>query len=99
MNTFHQQHENKPNLESMMEKFLRVQEEQNETIKNLTSQVASQFASQASHISQLFAHGKMLENQIASQASTSNFRQPGKLPSQPENPREHVNAIMLRNGK
>ena len=69
MNTFHQQHENKPNLESMMEKFLRVQEEQNKTIKNLTSQVASQ----ASQISQLFAHGKMLENQIASQASTSNF--------------------------
>ena len=60
---------------------------------NLKSQVASQFASQASQISQLFAHGKMLENQIDSQASTSNFRQPGKLPSQPENPREQVNAI------
>ena len=99
MNTFHQQHENKPNLESMMEKFLRVQEEQNETIKNLTFKVASQFASQASQIGQLFAYGKMLENQIASQASTSNFRQPGKLPSQPENPREQVNAIMLRSGK
>ena len=83
----------------MMEKFLKVQEEQNETIKNLTSEVASQFASQASQISQLFAHGKMLENQITSQASTSNFRQPGKLPSQPENPREQVNAIMLRSGK
>ena len=41
----------------------------------------------------------MLENQIALQASTSNFRQPGKLPSQPENPREQVNAIMLRSGK
>ena len=41
----------------------------------------------------------MLENQIASQASTSNFRQPGKLPSQPEIPREQVNAIMLRSGK
>ena len=41
----------------------------------------------------------MLENQIASQASTSNFRQPGKLPSQPKNPREQVNAIILRSGK
>ena len=40
----------------------------------------------------------MLENQITSQASTSNFRQPGKLPSQPENPREHVNAIILWSG-
>ena len=84
MNTFHQQHENKPNLESMMNKFLRVQEEQKEAIMNLTSQVASQFASQASQISQLFTHGKMLENQIASQASTSNFRQSSKLPSQPQ---------------
>ena len=52
MNTFHQQHKNKPNLksmmENMMEKFFRIQEEQNETIKNLMSEVASQFASQAS---------------------------------------------------
>ena len=99
MNTFHQQRENKPNLESIMEKFLRVQKEQNDTIKNLTSEVASQFVSQASQISQLFVHGNMLENQIASQASTSHFQQPSKLPSQPENPREQVNAIMLQSGK
>ena len=79
----------------MMEKFLSAQEEQNETIKNLTFEVASQFVSQASQISKLFTHGKMLENQIASQASTSNFRQLGKLPSQPENSREQVNAIIL----
>ena len=46
----------------MIEKFLRVQEEQKEAIMNLTSQVASQFVSQASQISQLFAHKKMLEN-------------------------------------
>ena len=44
----------------MMEKFLKDQEEQKETIKNLTSQM-----------SQLYAHNKMLENQIASQASSS----------------------------
>ena len=37
----------------------------------------------------------MLENQIASQASDSNFWQPDKFPSQPENPREKVNVIML----
>ena len=49
-----------------MEKFFRVQEEQKEAIMNLTSQVASQFATQASQISQLFVHGKMLENQISS---------------------------------
>ena len=44
----------------MMEKFLKDQEEQKETIKNLTSQM-----------SQLYAHNKMLENQIVSQASSS----------------------------
>lgn len=41
----------------------------------------------------------MLENQIASQASAFNFQQLGKLPNQPKNPREYVNAIMLRSGK
>ena len=58
----------------MMEKFLKDQEEQKETIKNLTSQM-----------SQLYAHNKMLENQIASQASSS--RQSGQLPSQSESKR------------
>ena len=48
-------------------------------------------------MSQLFAHNKMLENQIASQASSS--RQSGMFPSQPENPREQAKAIMLRSGK
>ena len=59
-NTFHQQQENKPNLEGMMEEFLKDQEEQREAIKNLTSQMG-----------QLFAYNKMLENQIAAQASSS----------------------------
>ena len=48
----------------------------------------NQFIAQASQISQLFGHEKMLENQITLQASASNFRQPDKLPSQPKNPRE-----------
>ena len=59
----------------MMEKFLKDQEEQQEAIKNLTSQM-----------SHLYAHNKMLENQIASQATSS--RQSEMFPSQPENPRE-----------
>ena len=46
---------------------------------------------------QLFAHNKMLENQIASQASSS--RQSRMFHSQPENPREQAKAIMLRSGK
>ncbi|XP_058003988.1 uncharacterized protein LOC110659532 [Hevea brasiliensis] len=41
----------------------------------------------------------MLENQIAQQASTSNSKAFGKLPSQPENPREQCNAVTLRSGK
>ena len=38
----------------------------------------------------------MLEHQIASQESSSNYRQMGHFPSQPENPREHINVITLR---
>nr|GMC62954.1 uncharacterized protein LOC109166929 [Ipomoea batatas] len=41
----------------------------------------------------------MLENQIANQASTSSTKVTGKLPACPENPREHVNAIVTRSGK
>ena len=48
-------------------------------------------------MSQLLAHNKILENQIASQASSS--RQSGMFPSQLENPREQAKAIMLRSGK
>ena len=85
-NSFPQQHESKPNLESMMEKLLKDQLEQKETIKILTCQMI-----------QLFTHNKMLENQISSQASS--LRQSGIFPSQPENPREQAKAIMLRSGK
>ena len=69
-----------------MEKFLKDQEEQRVTIKNLTSQMG-----------QLFAHNKMLENQIAAQASSS--KQSGGLPSQSEHPREQAKAITLKSGK
>ncbi|KAJ9173506.1 hypothetical protein P3X46_016629 [Hevea brasiliensis] len=41
----------------------------------------------------------MLENQIAQQASSSSNKAFGKLPSQPENSREHCKAITLRSGK
>lgn len=48
---------------------------------------------------QIFTHLKLLDNQVASQASSSNFRQPGHFPSQSQNPREHAQAITLRSGK
>ncbi|XP_031131816.1 uncharacterized protein LOC116033198 [Ipomoea triloba] len=42
----------------------------------------------------------MLERQIDNhQASTSSTQVTGKLPAFPENPREHVNAIVTRSGK
>ncbi|CAM8920123.1 unnamed protein product [Rhodiola kirilowii] len=48
---------------------------------------------------EMSTHNKMLENQIAQQASSS-ARYPGKLPSKPDfHQDEHVNAITLRSGK
>ncbi len=48
---------------------------------------------------QLATHNKMLENQIAQQA-TSSSKAAGKLPSQPEmNPNEHCKAVTLRSGR
>ncbi|CAM8956670.1 unnamed protein product [Rhodiola kirilowii] len=48
---------------------------------------------------EMSTHNKMLENQIAQQASSS-ARYPGKLPSRPDfHQDEHVNAITLRSGK
>ncbi|KAJ9183688.1 hypothetical protein P3X46_007511 [Hevea brasiliensis] len=51
-----------------------------------------------SRIYQFATHNRMLENQIAQQTSFSSKAQ-GKLPSQPENPREHCKAVILRSGK
>ena len=45
---------------------------------------------------QLATRLKSLENQVASQASSSNYRQPGHFPSQPQNTREQAQAITLR---
>ncbi|XP_019153494.1 PREDICTED: uncharacterized protein LOC109149965 [Ipomoea nil] len=47
---------------------------------------------------QMSAHQKMLENQLANQASTRSIKVTGKLPARTENPREHVNAIVTRSG-
>ncbi len=48
---------------------------------------------------QLATHNKMLENQIAQQASSLS-KTAGKLPSQPEmNPKEDCKAVTLRIGR
>ncbi|XP_057996489.1 uncharacterized protein LOC110663532 [Hevea brasiliensis] len=75
-------------MESMMECYLAAQQQQNEIIKQL-----------ASRMDLLATHNKMLENQIAQQASSSS-KIAGKLPSQPEMiPREYCKAVTLRSGK
>ncbi|CAM8884947.1 unnamed protein product [Rhodiola kirilowii] len=49
-------------------------------------------------LDEMSTHHKMLENQIAQQASSST-RYQGKLPSKPDfHQKEHVNAITLRSG-
>jgi len=68
--------------------MLLAQQKQNEYIKQL-----------ASKVDVLSTHNKMLEAQIAQQASSS-FTPPERLPSKSEpNPREHCNAMILRGGK
>ncbi|XP_019173859.1 PREDICTED: uncharacterized protein LOC109169433 [Ipomoea nil] len=50
-------------------------------------------------VDQVVAHNKMLENQIANQASPSRNKVIGKLPAYSENPKDQVNAITTRSGK
>jgi hypothetical protein len=45
------------------------------------------------------ARQNMVERQLANQPSISSTKVTGKLPAMPENPREHVNAIVTRSGK
>nr|GLL42239.1 uncharacterized protein LOC109152581 [Ipomoea trifida] len=77
-----------PNWEAMMQMMLKSQLQSEERYKQMSEK-----------IDQLSAHNKMLERQIANQASTSSTKVTGKLPACPENPREHVNAIVTRSGK
>ncbi|XP_031116691.1 uncharacterized protein LOC116020354 [Ipomoea triloba] len=50
-------------------------------------------------VNQVAAHNKMLESQIANQASPSSNKAIDKLPAYSKNPREQVNAITTRSGK
>jgi len=69
---FPQQAPPKSNLEAMMESMLLVQQKQDEYMKQL-----------AYKVDVLSSHNKMLEAQIAQQASSSSTP-PGRLPSKPE---------------
>ena len=71
----------------MLESVLLAQQKQDEYIKQL-----------ASKVDLLTTHNKILETQIAQQASFS-LALSRRLPSKPEpNPREHCHAIVLRSG-
>ncbi|XP_044467736.1 uncharacterized protein LOC123197479 [Mangifera indica] len=78
--------EQKSNLELMIANFILAQKQkanaQDEAIRQLTAKV-----------DQLATHNKMLEVQLGQQASTSNSREMEKLPSQPQNPREHCKDV------
>ncbi|XP_074299859.1 uncharacterized protein LOC141631032 [Silene latifolia] len=65
-------------------------------IKALLQQQMMASQKQEALITQLMAHNKMLDNQIA-QLSTSS-RQPGTLTSQPKKPHDTANVIHLRSG-
>ena len=66
----------------------------------LNKQNEEQFKQINSKLEQISTHNCILETQIAQQASTSNTKPLGKLPSQPEYvQKESCQAITLRSGK
>ena len=74
----------KSNIEVMLEKLVAQQQKDMNEMREAMKQQATQL--------------KMLETQVAQQASTST-RPPGTFPGHPEvNPREHCQAIHLRSG-
>ena len=85
--------QSKPNLENLMEQFVNQQ-------ITINKQNEEQLKQLASKLEQLATHNHILETQIAQQASSSNTKPLGKLPSQPEfTQKETCQAITLRSGK
>ena len=83
----------------MMRNFIQSHSKINQTLQEGFKQYEENFKRIDASLDQLATQSKMLENQIASQASSSNFWQIGKFPIQIENLKEHVNAVTLRSGK
>ncbi|XP_039134169.1 uncharacterized protein LOC120271547 [Dioscorea cayenensis subsp. rotundata] len=89
----------KSNLEALLESFVATQAKQNEEFKQQGQVMNEAIRQLTSKVDSLETHNKMLENQIAQQASSSS-RPPGMFPRKPEiNPSEHCKAITLRSGK
>nr|XP_027083493.1 uncharacterized protein LOC113705783 [Coffea arabica]XP_027083494.1 uncharacterized protein LOC113705784 [Coffea arabica] len=80
------QAETKPSWEIAVEKLAKVTSDRFEQVEGRLDQLAGMY--------------RNLEVQIGQIANVINNRNPGELPSKTEvNPREHVNAIILRSGK
>lgn len=85
--------QSKPNLENLIEQFVNQQ-------ITINKQNEEQLKQLASKLEQIATHNRILETQIAQQASSSNTKPLGKLPSQPEYvQQETCQAITLRSGK
>ncbi|KAL9239249.1 hypothetical protein vseg_013591 [Gypsophila vaccaria] len=67
-------------------------------IKAMLQQSLAAQSKQEVKISQLIAHNKILDNQVAQLASSKVQRIPGNLPPQGHQPNKTINAITLRSG-
>ena len=83
----------------MLENFIQDQTKSMKEVKESLKEYKEIFQQHDAKFDQIFTHLKLLDNQVASHASFSNFRQPGHFLNQPQNPREHAQAITLRSGK
>jgi glutaredoxin-related protein len=85
-------------MEQMMEKMMQEQAEFRQDQKMVNQQVADQIRDLDMKVDLLATQGKLLETQVAQQASSSS-RQHGQLPPKPDcNPNASVKAITLRSG-
>ncbi|XP_010556059.1 PREDICTED: uncharacterized protein LOC104825429 [Tarenaya hassleriana] len=72
----------------------------NFSYKNSSNALNAQHNNFGEHQQKTDAHLKLVDNQIAQLAASVPSRPQGSLPGNPEaNPREHCNAVSLRNGK
>ncbi|XP_010521027.1 PREDICTED: uncharacterized protein LOC104800023, partial [Tarenaya hassleriana] len=89
-------------IKAMLAQLLQGQKTQETVLHSLKmdqEEVKNQVGSMQSQVDGMQSHLKLLDNQVAQMASTSQ-RPSGSLPGKPEiNPREHCNAITLRSGK
>jgi hypothetical protein len=82
----------------MMEKMMQEQAEFRQDQKRVNQQVANQIRDLGMNVDLLATQGKLLETQVAQQASSSS-RHHGQLPPKPDcNPNVSVKAITLRSG-